>query len=243
MGNLDERTEPSQSAETSAGGNPKPPHWRSRRARLSRWLGVGAGLLLGLGSNLLQGQIPIERAQRAFQARFEYLTGQRVQWPDCRCGPAPAYPKDGFYGRLEEDPDLGVRLVKDLATNFLTAQLHPNFVKWTNEVDAAAELAHFSEEDFPGISPDDVNPGNFAQQAQSIEAALQSLQWLWVPTGITGTNPASTNDRSFGCTDRRIPAASAARTRGSAKRSVRAHASCASTRPISSIGGASRIRS
>ena len=81
------------------------------------WLGLLTILFL-LVPLSLYGGINVEKVMREFQARYYYVNDSFYIWPDCYGGPAPSYPKDGFYGDIEEDPELGVRLVNSLKTAF-----------------------------------------------------------------------------------------------------------------------------
>jgi RHS repeat-associated protein len=84
-------------------------------------LAVGGTLLaLLLLPEALRGSIPIEEAQREFQARHYFINGKYVPWPACMCGtPAPAFPTNQFYGDLDHNPVLASQLVQDLANHFL----------------------------------------------------------------------------------------------------------------------------
>ena len=78
---------------------------------LKRYFLFFAVVLLFATSNLW-GRVEIERAMREFQARYYWMYEEFYSWPDCYGGPAPAYPKDGFYGEdIAEDPYMGVILL------------------------------------------------------------------------------------------------------------------------------------
>ena len=96
-------------------------------------LGLFSGELFAEGGT----RIPIERAMREYQARYEYLhPGKTLRWPKCICGtPAPPYPSDEFYDKDLEDPVLAAKLVKNLAVKFWANpdyydyRIFPSFVK------------------------------------------------------------------------------------------------------------------
>jgi RHS repeat-associated protein len=91
-------------------------------------------LMVALLPTALLGSIPIEQAQREYQARYYFLYGQYVPWPGCACAvPAPAFPPDDFYGDLDSNRTLAVQLVRDLARKFYpdppTVRLYERFLK------------------------------------------------------------------------------------------------------------------
>src|SRR6266478_3402092 len=76
---------------------------RPNDSRPGRFGLVALGLLCGLFCVLsAQAELHVEQVQRDFQARYHVITGNYIQWPSCSRGqsPAPAFPKDGFYGDL-----------------------------------------------------------------------------------------------------------------------------------------------
>jgi hypothetical protein len=81
-----------------------------------------------------QGNIPIERAQREYQARFCFTQGYYCLWPNRSCCPAPPFPPDGFYGDLEKNPQLGKVLVQDLISQFNYEHIYTWFLYSTNGV-------------------------------------------------------------------------------------------------------------
>jgi len=149
-------------------------------------------------TQLTQARIPIERAQRDFQSRYTFVAtnfygnNASVSWPPCwSCGehPAPALPKDGFYGDLTEAPDQAVKLVRDLAGKVLgqhswsiwvTSPLYSHFVVTTNGIDGVegvASIPFFAESDFP-FDLNDINSTNYPQPFQLLQSYIQRLQWV-----------------------------------------------------------------
>src|SRR5258708_7369181 len=79
-----------------------------------------AALMLCVLPWVAQAGVPIEKMQRALQARFHCLaSGNYILGPPCRSGlSAPLYPPDGFYGSLDDDPTFAAYLVQDICWQF-----------------------------------------------------------------------------------------------------------------------------
>lgn len=95
-------------------------------------------IFLGITNINAQQRIPIERAQRAFQARYYYTTKTYVNWPSAPNQPTPYFPIDGYYGDLSNNPDLARNLVADLYNKYFTlpyqwSPLYSHFLKNNNE--------------------------------------------------------------------------------------------------------------
>ena len=116
-----------------------------------------AGVLL---PRVVMAGIQIEEAQREYQARYYFLTGQYCAWPACPCGvPAPAFPPNGFYDDLDKNQTLAVQLVRDLAGKFYPLALYQNFLK-TPDGHAGIDGTSFDLNPWPAATfgPNDVSP-------------------------------------------------------------------------------------
>ena len=77
--------------------------------------------------------LPLERVMREFQARYELVKGETMEWPG-RCSPcnfsdvAPSYPPDGFYSALEKDPQTCLALVQKVIDKINTSGVYSYFV-------------------------------------------------------------------------------------------------------------------
>lgn len=123
--------------------------------------------------------VGIERSQRELQARYAFLNLGVLQWPDCSCGPAPAYPKDGFYGDIIQDKQLGVRLTADLAGKFYNEALYGNFLNiTTDDISGASQPpANFTAADFPAISPTNITETNYLVCLPLLQRYIRQLRY------------------------------------------------------------------
>src|SRR5688572_23401591 len=89
-------------------------------------------LLFTAGIDVAYARIPIEKAMRDLQARYYAMTGQYVEWPPCDCERqvvAPPFPKENYYGDLDEDPTKATELVESLAGHFFGIPIYAFFIK------------------------------------------------------------------------------------------------------------------
>jgi hypothetical protein len=131
-------------------------------------------------------QLQVEQVQRDYQARYHYVTGRYLQWPECGDGqtPAPQFPKNGFYGDLTQDPDKGVEVVSNLVQNFYWASpIYASFVKATNynDLQGASTIATYSAADLQPIpQASDVNASNYMDLLSTIAAHLAGMNFFRV---------------------------------------------------------------
>lgn len=148
------------------------------------------GLLLALaisGVTQLCANPPIERLQRELQARHYFLTQDYYSWPDCRDGKAPAFPKDGFYGDISLDPELGVRLVRDVAGKFYLGppdrRMYRHFLNTDdgkNGIEGYSTVDSFLFFEFPFIAPEDINKDSYLQKLQTLLDQVLQLKWVFI---------------------------------------------------------------
>jgi len=148
--------------------------------------------------NSLGSGLPIEQAQREYQARYHYLwqsgkffcyyppcpnSAPYVKWPNCRSGtPAPNFPPDGFYGDVASDPDFAVILVSDLAGKFYGDAIYPYFV---SAIEGLDHIAHFTSADM-GDEPV-VTTANYAGVLNAILAKTEQLKKIDFHCDSAGT--------------------------------------------------------
>jgi len=174
-----------------------------------RWSGWGrrwrramaAVLLVWLGLGVAWGQgIPIERAQREFQARYYLIHHVHVTWPASPCEPAPPYPPDGFYGAEAATPQLAAKLVADLADKFYgNTIIYPLFVASPDgieNIEGQTTIPTYDEDDFEALD-DSITVSNYEVNFGRLSRAILKLKFLPFqahPTAPTGSNPADTPD-------------------------------------------------
>jgi len=155
-------------------------------------------------------RIPIELAQREFQARWEFVSGTTVQWPSCGCSAAPFYPKDGFYGDLDANPELALRLVQDLLRKFYvfnvgSGRLYEYFTAGALEgvtmknyiTNSAARIwdawdwkaYNFSPNDFAAPEPEAITLSNYVSSFYDVFSRIQQLRNIALANG-THLQPA-----------------------------------------------------
>ena len=145
----------------------------------------------------LYGGTNIEKVMREFQARYYCVCTNFYIWPDCYGGPAPSYPKDGFYGDIEEDPELGVRLVDSLKTAFET-EFYVLFFKSSLDEktnDDFVETYISNDFQFPPVTL-----SNYKAVLKQIEDSIYLLEYPI--NGLDGVFEVSINATSediFGC--------------------------------------------
>ena len=143
------------------------------------WWAVSACVLLLLSVNQCQGDIKVERVQRELQARYYFLKGDYLPpWPACSCNsaPAPAFPKDDFYGDLDKDRAKGVEVAKDLFLKFyatyrfdgdgnLPTTIYSKFVATSDgELAPSDTILNYEPTDFPHTGfpdSDSITEANF----------------------------------------------------------------------------------
>jgi RHS repeat-associated protein len=142
----------------------------------------------------LRASLPIEQAQREFQARYYFIKGTYVPWLPCACQtPAPAFPPDGFYGDLTSNRALEVQLVRDLATKFNTLALYQYFLN-TPDGHAGIEgtpynpgawgpVYYFQSSDMP--LPTTIDQSNDAACLQTLLTYLNKLNYVLAPSEPT----------------------------------------------------------
>ncbi|MBQ7590292.1 MAG: RHS repeat protein [Verrucomicrobia bacterium] len=145
----------------------------------------------------LYGGINVEKVMREFQARYYYVCTNFYIWPDCYGGPAPSYPKDGFYGDIEEDPELGVRLVNSLKTAFEDG-LYTDFYKSSFEGKTNYELPDsYTSNDFQFPT---VTVSNYMSVLKQIEDSIYLLTYpMNGLDGVTEISINATSEDPLGC--------------------------------------------
>jgi RHS repeat-associated protein len=143
--------------------------------------------LLLLSETTFGAGLEIEQVQRAFQIRYKTIyDGPPLVWPNSSGSPSPtpAYPKDGYYGNLNENPDEGVRVVQDLVRQFYSDNvIYTSFVKTTNGYDGiegSTTIANFAVNDLQTFSTNDVTITNYFGILQTMALQLTNLQFLKV---------------------------------------------------------------
>jgi hypothetical protein len=143
----------------------------------------------------LRASLPIEQAQREFQARYYFIHGSYVPWLPCACQtPAPAFPPDGFYGDLTSNRALEVQLVRDLASKFDSLALYQYFlntpdghagIEGTPYVPGAwGPVYFFQSSDMP--LPTTIDQSNDAACLETLLTYLNKLNYVWAPSEPDG---------------------------------------------------------
>jgi RHS repeat-associated protein len=151
---------------------------------------AGLAFLLSTGADLF-ARIPIEQAQREFQTKAMVVYGG-VRWPASgkSCGmstPAPAYPRDGFYGDLTQDPTLGMELVKDLGQKLDDNFFLGRFIKNPDTLAGKENLEIYTAADLPA-DPDDVTKENFEVILDQYLDFIRTLTHIQQETQHVGPN-------------------------------------------------------
>ena len=145
----------------------------------------------------LYGGIKVEKVMREFQARYHYVCTNFYIWPDCYGGPAPSYPKDGFYGDIEEDPELGVRLVNSLKTAF-EGGLYVNFLNSSLEGKTDDDLSYYNitylwgDFQFPTVTA-----SNYMSVLKQIEDSVYLLKYPNFFLGFEETSIDATSEDPY----------------------------------------------
>ena len=152
------------------------------------------GCLIFLGCWIFCGNVvaalTIEEVQRDFQARYHAATGSYLTWPPCSKGtPAPAFPKKGFYGDLNENPDLAVLLVQDLVEKFyFDDPIYTNFMNAGNQSDFQGVSAlpdNFSEGAMTSDIWTNVTTANYSTYLTNLDTNLQQLRLIKIQASQT----------------------------------------------------------
>ena len=138
----------------------------------------------------LAQRIPIESAQRDFQARYSLVKNAYVDWPACGCGPAPQFPTNEFYGDLSADPDLAVKLVQDLALKFFLweTEIFTYFVDTpdgTTNIENQNPIPKYDEADFEYVDPYSVNQQNDPDAFNTLRRYIDKLAYLELVPELT----------------------------------------------------------
>ena len=128
--------------------------------------------------------LPIESAQREFQARHKYIFNNYVTWPNSICCdggsmPASRFPPDDFYSdEQKSNPNTAAQLVADLAGKFYGAQnVAHKFLVSTPE-----GISSYSfHTNMPDVGP--VTIHNYKQALHQIRENLRQL--TMIPIGVT----------------------------------------------------------
>lgn len=150
--------------------------------------------------------LTVEQVQRDYQIRYKAVTGSYLTWPECKSSsgtPAPAYPKDGFYGDLSTDPDKAVMVVQDLVQKFYTDdKIFDKFLNITDfsQIEGASSLPVFPDEQ----PPSSVTAANYSDVLQQIESELSKMKFFkaitwqisysWVDSKVTLTEDQTASD-------------------------------------------------
>jgi len=139
-------------------------------------------------------RIQVEEAMRQLQDRYHFIqvmagnTNGYVQWPSCGCLPAPHYPKNDYYGDLDEDKLLAVELVKSLFAAFDGA--YSGFVRSTDGIEHIDgcdpdTVRNYLEADFPNRDVI-VTEQNYPDRFDLINGYIKMLKCYAVPFGQAG---------------------------------------------------------
>lgn len=137
------------------------------------------------------GQHNLEKTLRDYQARYHQIyavngdSTKYVIWPACRHRPAPPFPKDEFYGDPEQDPEMGVTVVKALFDAFYSSQdsIFGNFVKTTDgraDVEGQTSISYYSIQDFnaPVTNSSSITTTNYIGVLRKLRLYVQMLQFV-----------------------------------------------------------------
>ena len=172
---------------------------------LKRYFLFFAVVLLFATSNLW-GRVEIERAMREFQARYYWMYEEFYSWPDCYGGPAPAYPKDGFYGEdIAEDPYMGVILVSALKNAFFykpygKSELYSYFLNLESANDLEGTTNYpdmvFTADDF---SFPEVSTNNYLTIFKQLDRSIKKFNFLPESPGYFVGNDTNSLPLTKGC--------------------------------------------
>jgi len=152
-----------------------------------------------------QARIAIEQAQRELQGRYQFVTSTNVNWPACSCSPAPAFPKDKFYGDLDNQREFACQLVQDLAIKFYgsdtNSPIYPSFIRTTNGISGLVGWNgygpfYFAQGDFPlvlngvdisqgGTAVTNITITNFPTVFTTLRQYIEELTCLPCDAGFT----------------------------------------------------------
>ena len=153
-------------------------------------------LTLMLLPEAARARIPIEEAQREFQARYFVLSSNYVVWPSPPCAPAPHFPPGNFYGDLDKNPALAVQLVQDLSAKFYggiyadffnTPDGSGNIEGVTNYIEAGFN-GNYTSANFPtsgsGFDLSNITTNNYAACLAQLKQYIEMLNYLPVSMDI-----------------------------------------------------------
>ena len=100
------------------------------------------GVLLFCSLPDADARIILERAQREAQARFYFVQGTHIKWPDCECNglPPPAFPADRYCVAAEYVDHL-IQTIHNNAGVFANF-VEPNPASWPDESIACIPLSN-----------------------------------------------------------------------------------------------------
>ncbi len=162
--------------------------FKSLVCRLASFSGLVAVSLGIVQSSSGQG-IQIEQVLRDFQARHQLVTGTNVPWLPCLANstPAPPFPKNGFYGNLNENPDEGVRILTNLVERFYTNNvIYTAFVKAPNgysSIENVTTIDNYASSDMTFVSWNEITTETLAQKLQVV--ADQVAKLILIKTNAT----------------------------------------------------------
>jgi len=144
------------------------------------------GVLLSCVVPAADARIILERAQREAQARYSFIVGEHIKWPDCDCNgvPPPAYPTDRYYGEVIENNWVAAEYVSHLIqTIHDNAGVFANFVEpnpasWPDESIAYIPL--------PNPNPPNITRVNYDLHFVTYLKFLRRLNHYAVPVETTG---------------------------------------------------------
>src|SRR5258705_8679741 len=152
------------------------------------WRRVVAAFALALlcSTKAFGAGVQIEKVMRDFQVRYRLVSNAFLQWPKCSAGitPAPQFPKDSFYGNLNEDPNQGVLLVKDLVQKFYTDnKIYESFVKAANgynDLENVTSIDNYTSTEIPTIDATSVTTNNYIEKLQAVASDVAKLKLISV---------------------------------------------------------------
>jgi RHS repeat-associated protein len=125
-------------------------------------------------SNIKAQRIPIERAQREFQARYYFINKSYVKWPPINDS-TQNYWADGAYGDLSIDPQKGALLVSDLANKFWGATAIYTYFTDCNPEGLQEINTYSGTKGFHFVDSNHVTKNNYISQFLKLESDITKL--------------------------------------------------------------------
>ncbi len=172
--------------------------------------------LVAFGPTVARARIPIEKAMRLYQERYNYIAttvGEPylyVPWPPMvdssgNVQMAPPFPPDGFYGDLDSNPDEAVSLVGDLQSAFFSEYVvYWSFLNTPDGIQGfqglVPNVVYLSNTNFPNDPAPDLS--NYQPIFNHLLSDIQQLQYVLqypVQTNIAYIDVNDTNATMIDC--------------------------------------------